>query len=280
MLKFLIRLQYIDRRYIFLAMAVAIFMPLVLNQGCEPALIDQQVQDVYDAIEELPAGSTVVVSANIDPASRPELAPFMEANLEHLFRKDLKVIVVTLWPYAPGVILPPLRSIAAEFGKKQGDDWTFLGYKDGKEFVMKAMAENLRQTFPTDNWGTPIGQIPVMNGVQSLQDAALLIDYSAGYPGTKEWVIQVQGQYDIPMVSACTAVQITDYVPYYKAGQLMGLSGGMPGSAQYEFLVGRKGLGQVGLGVLNYAHLFIIFAIIVGNISFFFARRFPEEDVR
>lgn len=279
MLKFLIRLQFIDRRYIFLAMALAIFLPLVFREGCEPKLVvDRPVQDVFDAIEKLPPRSVVVVSANLDPASRPELAPFMEANLDHLFRKDLRVVVLTLWPYAPGVIMPPLQAIAAEHGRVEGKDWVFLGYKDGKEFVMKALAENLRQTYPTDNRGIPLGELPVMEGVQSLRDAALLIDYSAGYPGTKEWVIQVQGQYNVPMVSACTAVQITDYVPYYRAGQLLGLSGGIPGSAQYESLVGRKGLGVVGVRVLNYAHMFIILAIVIGNISFLTARRFREED--
>lgn len=279
MVQFLIRLQNIDRRAIFLAMALAIFLPLLSPDGCELDIpIDQPVTDLYRAIDELPPGSAVIVSANMDPASKPELMPFIEANLEHMFRKDLRVIVIALWPYAPGVILPPLRSISAEFNKKQGKDWTFLGFKEGKEFVMKALAENLRQTYPTDNWGTPVEELEVMEGVQSLKDAALLIDYSAGYPGTKEWVIQVQGPYNIPMVSACTAVQITDYIPYYQANQLKGLSGGMPGSAQYESLVGRKGLASLGMMVLNYAHIFIIIAIVIGNISFLVARRFPEED--
>ena len=280
MVRFLIRLQYIDRRFIFLMMALVIFLPLMSPDGCESKVpIDKPVQDLYDAIDELPAGTHVVVSANLDPASRPELMPFIEANLEHMFRKDLKVVVVALWPYAPGVILPALRQVAGEQGKEQGEDWTFLGFKEGKEFVMKAMAENMRQTFPTDNWGTSIDELPIMDGVQSLKDAGLLIDYSAGYPGTKEWVIQVQGPYNIPMVSSCTAVQITDYVPYYQAGQLKGLAGGMPGSAQYESLVGRTGLASMGMMVLNYAHIFIIIAIIIGNISFLMARRFPEEDL-
>ena len=278
MLQFLIRLQNVDRRYIFAAMAVSIFFPLLFPGGCETKIrVDKPVQAIYDVIEALPPGSTVMVSANMDPASKPELMPFIEANLEHLFRNKHKVIVTTLWPYAPGVILPALRSIGPEMGAKEGEDWTFLGYKDGKELAMKQMAENMRQAFPVDYFGNPIDDIPVMDGVQSMQDLALLIDYSAGYPGTKEWVIQVQGQYNIPMISSCTAVQITDYVPYYQAGQLLGLAGGMPGSAQYEHLVGRKGLATQGMLVLNYAHLFIIFAIILGNISYLLARRFPDE---
>ena len=264
---------------IFLAMALVIFAPLVSQSGCPTKIaVDKPVQDLYDTIENLPAGSTVVVSANMDPASKPELMPFIEANLEHLFRRDLKVIVVTFWPYAPGVILPPLRAIAAEEGREEHRDWTFLGFKEGKELVMKSMAENIPQTFPTDYADRPIEELPIMEGIQTLKDVALLIDYSAGFPGTKEWVIQVQGIYGIPMVSACTAVQITDYVPYYQAGQLKGLSGGMPGSAQYEKLVGRTGLATLGLQVLNYAHLFIIFAIVMGNISFILSRFVPEEE--
>lgn len=278
MIQFIKKLQYIDRRFIFLMMAVAIFVPLVFPSAFViPFQVNKPVQDTFDAIDNLPPGSTVIVSADLDPAAKPELAPFMDANFHHLFEKDIKVVAITLWPYGPGVILPPLQKIAEEHGKVRGKDWTFLGFKDGKEFVMKALAENIPQTFPVDYWGTPLGQLPIMQGIQSLKDVDLLIDYSGGYPGTKEWVLQVVGPYNIPMVSACTAVQITDYVPYYQSGQLKGLSGGMPGSAQYEKLVGRPGLATVGLNVLNVGNLFIILAIVVGNLSFFVARRYRED---
>lgn len=274
-MEWLARIQYLDRRIIFILMGLSILVPVLFPIPLEFE-VDERVQNLYEAVERLPEGSTVLVSADFDPGSRPELEPFYRANLDHLFRKNVKVVVATLWPYAPGLVLPILDEHAAKNGKVKGVDYTFLGFKEGKELVMKEMGVNLRQTFPTNYEGTPLDQLPIMNGLKQLKDFPLVILISAGSPGTKEWVVQVQAQYNLKMISSCTAVQTPDYIPYYKSGQLLGLAGGMPGSAQYEKLVGvppEKAMATRGVNVLNLGHAFIILAIVLGNISFFAAKR-------
>lgn len=274
-MEWLAKIQYLDRRIIFLLMGLSILVPVLFPIPLE-FKVDERVQNLYNAVEALPEGSTVLISADFDPGSRPELEPFYRANLDHLFRKNVKVVVVTLWPYAPGLVLPMLDEHAAKFGKVKGVDYTFLGFKEGKELVMKEMGVNLRQTFPTNYEGTPLDQLPIMNGLKQLKDFPLLVLISAGFPGTKEWVLQVQSQYNLRMVSSCTAVQTPDYIPYYKSGQLLGLAGGMPGSAQYEKLVGvpsEKAMATRGVNVLNLGHAFIILAIVLGNISYFASKR-------
>ena len=89
----------------------------------------------------------------------------------------------------------------------------------------------------------------------------------------------MQGQYNLKMVGATTAVSGPDYIPYYKAEQMAGLSAGMPGSAQYEKLVfldspdppivPERLLGIEGLNVLNLGHVFIVLLILAGNIAYF-----------
>ena len=157
---------------------------------------------------------------------------------------------------------------------------SFLGYKDGKELAIKAIGENIPNAFPKDYKGTPVGDLSIMNGMKQAMDFDLMIMVSAGFPGLNEYVIQIQGQYNLKIVGACTAVSGPDYVPYYKTGQLVGLSAGMPGSAQYEKLVwpeeppeGVKKLGKSGLNILNMGHVFIIVLIILGNIAYFVTRR-------
>jgi len=102
-------------------------------------------------------------------------------------------------------------------------------------------------------------------------------------------VLQIQGQYNLKMGSSCTAVSAPDYIPFYKAGQLFGLAGGMPGSAQYEKLVfpdgpptsgpakGERLLATQAINVLNLGHLFIIALIVLGNIAFFITRRIEDQ---
>ncbi len=177
------------------------------------------------------------MSADFDPTSRPEIEPFFRAHLTHLFRKKVKVVIVTLWDTAPPLIAPIIEEMAKKNGQQYGTDYAFLGFKPGKELAIKGLGENIYQTFPSDPRGNRVGDLPIMQGKKQAKDFDLISSVSAGFPGTKEYVLQIQAQYDLPMISACTAVSGPDYIPYYKAHMLKGLSAGMPGSAQYEKLV-------------------------------------------
>jgi hypothetical protein len=266
-------------------MAISILLPM-LSPSEASFSIDRPVRAIYDTVEALPPGATVYLSADFDPGSRPELEPFYRAILHQLFGRDIKVVAGTLWASAPPLVLPILREIADAHGKTYGKDWCFLGFKDGKELAIKAIGENIPKTFPKDFEQTPIGDLPMMAGFKQLKDFNLLVLISAGFPGIKAYVLQVQGQYGLRMVGATTAVSGPDYIPYYKAGQLIGLSSGMPGSAQYEKLVfidadpppkiqPERLLGIEALSVLNLGHLFIVGLIILGNLAFFITR--PRE---
>lgn len=273
------RILELDRRLVFLGMGLAIVLPLIFPMDLD-FKVDARVQALYDAIEELPPGSPVLISADFDPASRPELEPFFRANLEHHFRRGHKVVMLSLWEYAPPMVVPILEEIAARHGREYGKDYVFLGYKPGKELAIKAIGEDLRKTFPHDLRGIPYEEQPILQGLRQARDFPLLVSVSAGFPGTREYVLQIQGQYGLRMVSATTAVSAPDYIPFVKARQLLGLAGGMPGSAQYEKLVWADGApegvrlkGREAINVLNLGHLYIIGLIVLGNIAFFLERR-------
>jgi hypothetical protein len=279
---FLVRFQNLDRRWIFVGMALSILIPMLFPVTF-PFSIDQRVQKIYDTIEELPDDSKVFLSADFDPSSRPELEPFFRANLHHMFRNDIKVVSATLWPTAPPLVLPIMQEIAEQHGKVYGEDWVFLGFIDGKEMAIKYIGENIPKAFPKDFYGAPIGSLPVMNGVRQAKDFPLIVSVSAGFPGTQEYVLQIQGQYGLDIISSCTAVSGPDFIPFFKADQLKGLSAGIPGSAQYEQLVfpdgppdGVRLLGTAGLNVLNLGHLFIVMLIIAGNIAYFLTQQREE----
>jgi hypothetical protein len=152
-------------------------------------------------------------------------------------------------------------------------DFVHLGFKEGRQIVMKAMGQSLRQTFPKDHDGTPVGDLPLMREVDGYGDFALLIDISAGSPGVKEYVQVVQSRYRVKMVGACTAVSGPDYVPYYRAGQLLGLAAGMKGAAEYEKLVGYPGAATTGMAAQSASHLLLVAFIVFGNVMYFRARR-------
>ncbi len=77
----------------------------------------------------------------------------------------------------------------------------------------------------------------MMREVRSVQDVDLLVNVSAGYPGSKEWVqYAVDALPAIRIVAGCTGVQAPLMYPYIPK-QLTGLLGAIKGAAEYEFLV-------------------------------------------
>ena len=57
--------------------------------------------------------------------------------------------------------------------------------------------------------------------------------------------------------------------PFLRAGQLIGLLGGMNGAAEFEYLTGWKGKGTRFMLSQSFAHMVVIAFIIIGNVAFF-----------
>jgi hypothetical protein len=267
------RIGTLDRRIIFVIMALAIVLPLIFPMEM-PLQVSRQVQDIYDAVEALPPGSRVLVASDFEPGSKPELYPFLIATYRHLFRKEgLRVVTSSLWVAGPPLVDAALQTTAVEeFGAEYGVDYVNLGFKEGRHMVILNMGENLRGTFPTDARGTPIDELPVMDGIRTLRDFDLIINVSSGVPGTREWVQLAQSRYDLRLAASVTSVMAPEMVPYYQARQLVGLAGGMAGAAEYETLLDRPGLASQGLAVLSFTHLLIVLAIVLANVSYFLGR--------
>lgn len=260
-------LRDLDRRWLFLGVGLLVVVPLMMGFHVAPVMPGHRAKGFFDAIEKLPAGSTVLLAGDYDPGTIAENYPAHLAAVRHLMSKDVKIVAIALYAGGPPLTEEVLRIGAEEYGKKLGVDYTNLGYKAGNELVMSRMGLSIPETFPVDINGTKVSEIPVMTGVRSFNDFDLLVNVSAGYPGTKEWVQQVVSRYHIPMVAAVTAVSAPEYYPYLQTGQLQGLLGGMAGAAEYEALVKHPALAMRGMDAQSLAHLFIAFLIILGNVA-------------
>ena len=111
---------------------------------------------------------------------------------------------------------------------KYGEDFVSFGYKAGGEGVVKVIVTNIRELIPTDQFGTGLNSIPMTKDIQNIQQMDLIINISAGDPGTKQWVQFASTPYDILTVSGCTGVQAPLLYPYIP-NQLRGLLGAIKG---------------------------------------------------
>ena len=75
------------------------------------------------------------------------------------------------------------------------------------------------------------------------------------------------------MTFGTTAVMAPDAYPYLQSKQIEGLVGGLKGAAEYETLIGYPGLGTRGMPAQEWAHVLVIFFIIIGNLGYYFGRR-------
>ena len=264
------------RRVIFVLIALAVSLPILANRLGHPLrfpmTLSPEVESVYEAIEALSPGSTVLFSYDYDPATIPELRPMTIALLHHCFRKDLKVVAMALWPQGAQIAVGTFSEVAPLYDKVYGEDYFNLGYKSGGQVVINTLGRNIKDKFPVDLNGDPVDDFTIMQGIRKVQDFDFVFALSAGDPGIPAWVMYAQARYHITLAGGCTAVSAAQFYPYINTGQLVGLLGGLKGAAEYETLVDQTGKGIEGMDSQSFAHLLIVGLIVLANISYFSKR--------
>jgi hypothetical protein len=266
------RMLKIDRRIIFLVIGVCTLLPLLYPVGL-PVRISPEVRSIYDYIEALPERSVFLLSIDFDPASKPELHPQALALLRHAFRKNLRVVAMTLWVSGTGMADQLLKQVADEMGKENGKDYVFLGWSPGGSAVIINMGQDLYTTFPSDYGGRPSKGLAVLDGVSSLKDVTYAISLAAGNPGVEAWYVYGRDKYKFELGGGCTGVMAPGLYPLLRSGQINGLIGGLRGAAEYESLIGQKGRAVAGMDAQSATHLAIIVLVGICNLFYFSLRR-------
>ena len=271
-----LRGHLIERRTVFAFIGIALTLPFFMSIALK-IKPSPEVLEFYDAIAKLPPGSKVLAAFDYDPPSAPELQPMADAFMKYAFKHEIKVIIIGLWPQGPQqAILATNRaledSIVQSRNIQYGTDYVNLGFQSGNEFVIQRMGSSFKSMFPRDINSTPYEQIPLLNGVENFSNIDLIVNFSAGYPGTKEWVQYAVDRFQIQCSAGNTAVQAPEMYPYLSAGQLQGLAGGMTGAAEFEFAT--KETGKASLAMLSqvFSHAVVIAFIIIGNFAFLRSR--------
>lgn len=271
------RMLKIDRRIIFLVIGLCTLLPLLYPVGL-PIKISSEVRGVYDHIESLPERSVFFMSFDFDPASKPELHPQAIALLRHAFRKNLRVVTMTLWVTGTGLADQIVTQVATEMGKENGKDYVFLGWSPGNTAVIINLGQNLYNTFPSDYGGKPTKGLPVLDGVQSLKDMTYLVSLGAGNPGVEAWYVFGKDKYKFEMGGGCTGVMAPGLYPLLRSGQINGLIGGLRGAAEYESLIDQKGKAVAGMDAQSATHVAIIVLVIICNLFYFSMRRTARQQ--
>ncbi len=273
-------IKNIDRRIIFLFIALSVIIPLLARiEFTERA--GPIVKNIFDKVESLPAGSRVLLSLDYGPSTVPEIQPMVNALVRHCNEKQLKIYFMCLWATGQNLTTITIDSVQAkEFPEKvYGVDYVNLGYKAGNEGLINVIITDMKKMYTTDVHGTDINKLEIMKPVRNLTSFDLIVGLGGGTPGIKEWILFAGDPGGIPVAGGCTAVQAPLLYPYWP-NQLLGLLGGIKGAAEYESELIKhypkyKSQSHPGINMMGpqaIAHIVIMVFIIIGNITFFIER--------
>lgn len=275
------RILNIDRRYIYLFVMLAAIIPFIFRIDLE-VKVTPEVHSVYTFIEKLKPGTPILLAADYDPQTQAENKPQAEALLRHMFKKDLKVIIMTLSQDGAPMAEMLSTSIAAEFNKTRGKDYVYLGYKPYFGIIILSIGQDFRISYPADFYDTPLDAIPMMKNIRNYDDLAAVIQIGGGNV-THAWLTNARERYKIPLALAVTAVSGPQYYATLQSGQIFGLIGGLKGAAEYETLLldEYRRLNVTtraiqGMNVQNIVHILIILLTIIGNLAFFIKKKQGE----
>lgn len=262
-----------------IVMLILLIIPVVSPLGI-PITVSDYTQEAYNIIDALPPDSTVILIPSVDVALWPEEESFARAVIWHLSSRPLKWAMIH---FGADAVL--LSKTALDFvdipnnfpDKEYGKDYVFMNYIVGGETGVTALLTDVHSQYRTDYFGTPIDELEIMQYLKDHNDIDLVV-YITGSDAPMP-VRVFHTTFDIPLIMAPTIGWFPTFIPYYNAGQMQGLVGGVRGGAEYELLVNRPGMGLAITDALSIAFLYTIALLILGNIHELSTRLGKNEEV-
>jgi len=284
MREFFVKLSKMDRRWVFLGVALTTIIPFFFPLGLKveetrfTELVFAEIEKVQPASD--PDSKPVLISMDYDPGTLPEVGPMAKALLRHIFARKGKVIGLSFMPTGHALAQETLLEVASEFedeGIREGIHWAYLPFNTPPATCIQAIGRDIREVYPKDFRNRPLDDLPIFKGVRNFQDIQIVIDL-AGNQLPTTWIADGVERYGARFAMGVTNVMAADYTPTIPK-QSKGMLTGMRGAAEYERMLVDKGywkkLGEAtrGMDSQSFTHLFIIVMIILGNLGYFLGRK-------
>ena len=269
------KIMRIDRRIIFILVALAVIIPTLLKVSF-PITVSEPTRKLYDYIEDLPSGSTVLIAFDYGPSSMAELQPMGMAFLRHCFQKKIQVIGMTLVTDGATLGYEIMQEAAKTTDAIDGEDYVYLGFRPGTIQVMLGMGTTINSIFESDYKEKPLAEIPMMAGIKNYDQIDLVLDLASSST-TEAWIAYINTRYNQKIAAGVTGVIISQMYPYLQTEQLIGLMPGLLGAAEYETLIDTPAKATKRMSVQSFVHLLVFSLVILGNVAFFIQKRENEN---
>ncbi|MBA7549348.1 hypothetical protein ES705_41828 [subsurface metagenome] len=95
-MKLLDYLTKLDRRVIYLILAIVVILPLVFP-STQKVRVMTPVQRLFNTVEMIPDEKILIIDFDYDPQTQPELEPMAIALLRHAFKRRIKMAALSLY---------------------------------------------------------------------------------------------------------------------------------------------------------------------------------------
>jgi hypothetical protein len=294
------RIQSLDRRWIYLMVALAITVPLLIVFD-SMTYTTEQSENIYQLIDSYSGREDRAILINFmhDASTMPELFPMEVAILRHAFLRDVKVFTICFTPTAAPLVDFAINTVKEEFPHiVSGEHYINIGYKPAALYlpIVLGLGDDIAEAVETDSEGRRVENLPMMDGLKNYNELNLVIETSGSSFGAI-WYTYARPRFGVNVAAGITAVMAADAYPQLQTGQLIGILAGLKGAAEYEKMVDlfaaqdrpfsrdkartqhmsitdetipyKFKTARVGMNAQSIAHVLIIVFIILGNIGYF-----------
>jgi hypothetical protein len=247
-----------------------------------PTIVHEDVVTFYNWVENIPAGSVVLVDMSSNILSKTQLLLLPNyLYLAHLFAiPDIKILAYSTstpgpvnWELAYTRLLPAARKAL----KTYGTDLVYLGYIPGEESAIAALCSDIRGVKTTDYYGTPLDALPMMT--TGHPDTGGPINDATAFHSTSfaTWnanfiasFARVFGDaWGVPIVIPGIAAWEVHgpYVPMYFKQYFM-----FPWLVEYEVMIGYLGITGIQYSTQAWMSLMMCVLWILMNAAYFMQR--------
>jgi len=267
-----VKMSQVDRRWLFLALWIVILLPYFVDLSL-PLKISKMSQDYYNYLNNMPKGSVIIWGWDVSFAGWSEMEAQGVAVTKLLFKmmkeKNCRIILMGYREecgHLPERVLLQLGMHPTQ-NPDYGKMYVHLGWLPGGSVGMSNFAKNMRAVLPKDWWGTPLDNLPVMKGINQIQDVNLVIYIESG--GCEAAINQYVVPYGTPLLVCAIAQNVPGNMPRLDADLIKAMLAGIRGGAELEMLIKELGVGNINITGISTTHLVIIGFMLLANIGYF-----------
>lgn len=240
------KMQALDRRYIYLVVALAIILPLIIPFNSR-TYVTEPAENIYKKIDSFVSQETgvgrrdraVLLCFSHDASTMAELFPMEISILRHCFQRKIPVFTICFLPAAKPLMDYALQTAKEDFSDIQsGIDYVNFGYKPWSLFtpLVLGMGDDIAKAVETDDEGRIVENLEIMKEIKNYNEMNLVVDFAAS-AAVVRWITYARARFGANVAAGVTAVMAADNYPYLQTGQLIGMLAGLKGAAEYEKLV-------------------------------------------